>query len=456
MASPSSPSALVSASQPIPLSLQDWFHSSSAASPQVLLMDGGVSTHLEDIIAPKTFSHRSLWSSSLLLTEEGRASIVKGHQDWLDSGCNVLTTVTYQCHYGLVRIETTTKVAIDESISGEKADVSAATTAAATETASDRNEEGNDKDMERNPMTATPTKDKMREMMIDGVFLAKEAINKSSTKDVNNNDSPQRLASSSSSSLTLRPFVVASTGPYGAAMADGSEYTGNYPPHVTREALVDFHTRKARTLLMEGKPDGLAVETIPSLQEIGVVCEVLRDLQQQQEQESKSEVSPIACWISLACRNGNELNDGHTVEEALRIIQSYDPTGRWITAVGINCCDSACIASLVTTLTKVDATSGRRGIVVYPNSGEHWNAANEDWDEGSGATDSTIADRLMEAVRIIQDACKAECTGTNEAEAGTNEGKQNRVPRIIIGGCCRTNPATIAMLRKRIDDARDF
>lgn len=441
MISPSSPSAPVSDSQPIPLSLQDWFHSSSAASPQVLLMDGGVSTHLEDVIAPKTFSRRSLWSSSLLLTDEGRNSIVKGHQDWLDSGCNVLTTVTYQCHHGLAQIETTTKGAIDGS---------ATTAVAVTETASDSN-----KDNERNPMTATPTKEKMREMMIDGIFLAREAINKKSAKDSSNNDSPQSLASSSSSSLTLKPFVVASTGPYGAAMADGSEYTGNYPPHVTREALVDFHTRKARTLLMEGKPDGLAVETIPNLQEIGVVCEVLRDLQQQQERESKSVVSPIACWISLACRNGNELNDGHTVEEALRIIQSYDPTGRWITAVGINCCDSACIASLVTTLTNVDATSGRRGIVVYPNSGEHWNAANEDWDEGSGATDTTIADRLMEAVRIIQDACKVEHSGTNEAGAGRNEGKPNRIPKLIIGGCCRTNPATIALLRKRIDDARD-
>ena len=87
----------------IPISLWSWFHSSSALLPEVLLMDGGVSTHLENLIAPKTFSHRDLWSSSLLLTEEGRASVFEGHRDWLDSGSDILTTVTYQCHYRLFK-----------------------------------------------------------------------------------------------------------------------------------------------------------------------------------------------------------------------------------------------------------------------------------------------------------------------------------------------------------------
>ena len=115
--------------------------------------------------------------------------------------------------------------------------------------------------------------DKMNEMMVEGVRLAKRAIEPTNVEPDKNE--PQS-ASIPSTSSRLGPFVVASTGPYGAAMADGSEYTGRYPAHVTRQALVNFHIRKARTLLMEGKPDGLAVETIPNIEEVGVVCQVLR------------------------------------------------------------------------------------------------------------------------------------------------------------------------------------
>jgi len=418
----------------IPLSLWSWLHSSSALLPEVLIMDGGVSTHLENVIAPKTFSHRDLWSSSLLLTEEGRANVFEGHRDWLDSGSDILTTVTYQCHYGFFK-DAASNGAIEMDISNT-VDVIATTGASSISDHTDSIQE-------------VLPEDKIREMMIDGVRLAKRAID-TTTASPRNRSNKQILSSSSTSSLTPGPFVVASTGPYGAAMADGSEYTGKYPAHVTRQALVDFHTRKARTLLMEGKPDGLAVETIPNIEEVGVVCEVLRDLQRRLE-ELKPDSSPIACWISLACRNGNEMNDGHTVEEALRIVQSYDPTGRWIAGVGVNCFDSAYISALVTTMTKESLLQdgGHRGIILYPNSGEGWDAVNEEWKDGSGTSDDELADRLMAAVQLVQDACEVE-TGTKE-EASSNSLKPRCVPKIILGGCCRTNPATIAMLRKRVD-----
>lgn len=377
-------------------------------------MDGGVSTHLETLISPKTFSHRDLWSSSLLLTEEGRASVSEGHRDWLNSGSDILTTVTYQCNYGLCATSTemTSKIGSTDLF------------------------------------TEVLPEDKMKELMIDGVLLAKRAIETTSADPQNKNN--LLIQPSSSSSLTLGPFAVASTGPYGAAMADGSEYTGKYPAHVTRKALVNFHTRKARTLLMEGKPDGLAVETIPNIEEVGVVCEVLRDLQQQIEQ-LQPDSSPVACWISLACRNGNEMNDGNTVEEALRIVKSYDPTGRWIAGVGINCFDSAYIPSLVTTITKNSLLQdcGRRGIIIYPNSGEEWDAVNEEWKGGSGTSDVELTERLMAAIQLVRDLCKVE--SSTEEKAPPNILRPNCVPKIIVGGCCRTNLATIAMLRKRVD-----
>ena len=87
-------------------SLKDWMlqrtENTSSNEKDILLMDGGVSTHLEQLLKEKeaSFPHRALWSSSLLLTPSGRDWIQRGHNDWLEAGSDILTTVTYQCHYG--------------------------------------------------------------------------------------------------------------------------------------------------------------------------------------------------------------------------------------------------------------------------------------------------------------------------------------------------------------------
>lgn len=87
------------------------------------------------------------------------------------------------------------------------------------------------------------------------------------------------------------------------------------------------------------------------------------------------------------------------------------------------------------------ATRGpRRGIVLYPNSGEEWDAANETWiaETGCTATDE-FANRLLEAYHVIE-------TTWNEFGSGSP------MPRVILGGCCRTKPETIAALRQLVDD----
>jgi homocysteine S-methyltransferase len=354
--------------------LFDWFQTPSIDTPSALLMDGGVSTHLQQLMNPQKFSHRELWSSSLLLTKEGQQYILQGHNDWLRSGSDIITTVTYQCHYGVIQ--------------------------------------------QKNIVSD----DQMTQMIHDGIDLAKQVTKTNTTK------------------TTLGPYVVASTGPYGAAMADGSEYTGNYPTSVTRQVLIDFHTRKLQTLL-DCNPDGLAIETVPNLEEVDVICHLLCDIQQKRQQQNNQ--NKIACWISFACRNGTELNDGHTLEDALTIVHQYDPNRDWIVAVGINCCDSAYVSSLVEILAKNN--SSQRGIVIYPNSGEDWDAANEDWKCGTGTTDTEFSDRLMDAVKIANEAWKRQ-------QPPPSSSFSSSMPKIVLGGCCRTSKRTIAELRQRIDE----
>lgn len=346
-------------------SLKKWILSTN--KPCIRLMDGGVSTHLEKLLQaqdpPRTFEHRSLWSSSLLINKPGQDIILQGHKDWLAAGSDILTTVTYQCNYGTY---------------------------------------GRDLEI------VTPTE--MTNMMKTGIHLAQQAIT-----EQQENDSPR--------------FVVASSGCYGAALADGSEYTGNYP-HIDTEGLVEFHSKKG-TILLDQNPDGLAIETIPSVEECTAACLALKSLAKED----------ACCWVSLACKDGETLNEGKPFLEALEAIRKVDPRAEFVQAIGINCCDSAHIASLLEILTRDMARHGpRRGIVVYPNSGEEWDAANAAWRQGTGCTDAdNFSDRLMAAVLVVKR------TWENE---GQNE---STMPRLIVGGCCRTSPDTIAALRQRID-----
>jgi len=61
-----------------------------------------------------------------------------------------------------------------------------------------------------------------------------------------------------------KPLVAASVGPYGAFLADGSEYRGNYG--LTIENLMDFHRNRMKAQIEAG-PDILACETILCLDE---------------------------------------------------------------------------------------------------------------------------------------------------------------------------------------------
>lgn len=355
------------------MNLKAWLLSeeeNDGSSPSILITDGGVSTHLEEKLKAvnQEFEFRSLWSSSLLLTEEGRKTIQEGHDDWLKAGSDIVTTVTYQCHYGVPGLE----------------------------------------------MVVTRTQ--MDQMIQDGISLAKESVAKTN---------PGKL-------------VVASTGCYGAALADGSEYTGNYGD-MDRAGLVDFHLQKVQRMIAQ-QPDGIAIETVPNLEECHAIGEMLKS---SKLTASTQKHSSIACWVSLACQNGTQLNDGSMLWDALEALRSTDTEAKFIHAIGINCCDSLHMPSLLEIVTRHMATFGpkRRGIVCYPNSGEEWDAANDSWKEGTGCSSAhDLVQRLINAVHVIE--------STWEKHATTG----GVMPKLILGGCCRTSTTAIRELREAVDN----
>ena len=164
--------------------------------------------------------------------------------------------------------------------------------------------------------------------------LAKDAVNKSG-KDVK---------------------VAASVGPYGAALADGSEYKGNYG--VSKSVLKDFHARRLEVLIATS-PDLLALETMPDTVEVEVLLELLSDC-------------PIPFWVSYSCKAGNQTNAGQSFAQAVEIAKSA-------MAVGINCTPPKLITELLL------SAKSDKPFVVYPNSGRSWDAVKKEWIGSRGA-----------------------------------------------------------------------
>ena len=120
-----------------------------------------------------------------------------------------------------------------------------------------------------------------------------------------------------------RALVAASVGPYGAVLANGAEYTGDYglgESNIARSFLRDFHGRRAEALVAAG-PDLLAIETIPSIVEAEALTEVLDDL------------PDVPAWVSFSCADASHLNDGTRFEEAVDLVADH----RAVVAVGVNC-----------------------------------------------------------------------------------------------------------------------
>lgn len=197
------------------------------------------------------------------------------------------------------------------------------------------------------------------------------------------------------SGRTLR--VAASVGPYGATLHDGSEYRGDYG--LSEDALVAFH-RPRMTALINAAPDLLACETLPSLLEARAIVRVLRE-------------RPTArAWVSFTCRDGAHTSAGDPVADCAAFLD----TAPQVVAVGINCVDP----SLVTTLVRTMRAQTSKPIVAYPNSGEVWSAAGRCW-QGSAQRFTTYLDEWL--------------------DAGAS----------WIGGCCRTTPADIRIVRGAVD-----
>lgn len=187
------------------------------------------------------------------------------------------------------------------------------------------------------------------------------------------------------------PLAAASVGPYGAFLADGSEYRGNYGK--TREWLKEWHLPRLRTLLEAG-PDLVGFETIPSLTEALAETDALKEFPR------------TKCWVSFTCRDGGHTWEGQAIEDCARALAGNPQ----IEAIGINCTAPVYAESLIRKLAAVSD----KPILVYPNSGEEYDPHTKTWKGGAARFEDYIETWYRAGARLIGGCCR---TTAKEIEA---------------------------------------
>lgn len=316
-------------------------HKLSAHLDSPVILDGALATYLETLGADIS---GALWSADILL--QNPSLINKTHLDYYRAGAQVAITASYQASLaGLSK-----HLGLNE-------------------------EQGKD-------------------VVRKSVQLAQEA------RDEWVEERAKELSAHGRSQIRSRLFVAGSVGPYGAFLADGSEYRGDY--HLSKDDMKAFHRGRIQALVEAGV-DVLACETIPSLSETEALLELLQ-----------GEFKDTETWFTFTLRDATHISDGTSLS---RIAALFDKVPQVI-AIGFNCTpDDVALAALQALKPLQQGKQWK--MIVYPNSGEQWNAAAREW-EGKRSEGSALEQKTRQW-----------------ADAGA----------VLVGGCCRTTPEDIGVMR---------
>jgi homocysteine S-methyltransferase len=198
----------------------------------------------------------------------------------------------------------------------------------------------------------------------------------------------ERARSEYQASTPRKIWIAASLGPYGAMLHNGAEYHGNY--HCSFAELAGFHSRRI-AVAAGTRADFLAFESIPSRQEAEAILSTLEPY------------PDVGAYLSFTCKDGTHVSHGERLRECAELLDQQPQ----VIAVGVNCTSPELIGDLIGEM----AQATHKPIIVYPNSGEQWDAEHRCW-LGEGQIK-----KFGELAR-----------------------KWRREGASWIGGCCRTGP----------------
>jgi S-methylmethionine-dependent homocysteine/selenocysteine methylase len=360
----------------MPLPLSTLLSPSTTSTP--LILDGALATYLETLGASIS---TSLWSASLLSTSKGTSLIQRAHLDYFRAGANIAITASYQASIpglceGLGIGEEEARALVRRSVELAR---------------------------------------RAREEYIEELRVGLEGEGEGERKGKEGEgpaegETEARAKAERIQRARDKLLIAGSIGPYGAYLANGSEYTGFYTPLPSPSTFASFHRGRIQALVSPSPSsshgiDILACETLPSYPETLALITLLT-----------TEFPTLKSWFSFTLLDSSHISDGTPLSS---IVSLLDPHPN-IVAIGINCIAADSALSALQTLQSLTS----KPLIVYANSGEVWDAAGREW-RGERTQGALLADR---------------------ARAWWEAGAR------IIGGCCRTTPEDIRVIAKTFRD----
>jgi homocysteine S-methyltransferase len=283
------------------------------ASPlKVVVLDGGLTTSL-----PNGAEKHHLWGHQLLYGVDGGLPELKQvHRNFLESGADCIGSLTYKLSHEMI---------------------------------SQCDEKG---------MLPAESHVSVEDLFHRAIGTAKEARDEFWAANENTN--------------RIKPLVFASCGSFDdstklfVGQTDPNTKTAsNQRGDMLRAEIKLYYERKLRSIAM-CDPDGVAIETLPSLEEAVIAAEALETVNAE-----IGDGSPLPGWISFICMDSTQTNSGDSFGECIQELGSWTKYPHTI-ALGINCVNPAWAETLLTTAKGVLKTHDgqeEKILAIYPNTG---------------------------------------------------------------------------------------
>lgn len=235
--------------------------------------------------------------------------------------------------------------------------------------------------------------------------------------------------------------ILGCVGSIGSSLPNALEFTGAYPEEcLTPQYMADFHTERLSALVSNKNVDAILIETMPRLDEVLFMLELLET----KIFPSCQRIVPVI--VSFSGRKQEKPQESFTSGSGDEVGDAFSRISQkpFVCGVGVNCCAPSVVEGAFKRYLETIFSNNNNNPVCpvfigYPNSGEVFDGSDGTWHIAS--KNSTELDHVSNLGKWF--------------EQSEMKKQLEEIPKMIIGGCCRTTPQDIANLREAVGEVEE-